>query len=249
MHDPMTQAFEIKYPWKRKSQLFPEGYADPFITIWHVDTEADGSDDACGWFMRSRHGDKEVLAKIEKAFAFEWDSDHGGWFKADGQPRLSVMGVTLEMFRRAAFVIYKNDWRKSDAFMERNLSKLLMLAENNVDSIWESLTLKYGHVDKEDRVKHFASVVYGWILRAERPWYKHPRWHFWHWQIQIHPLQQFKRWAFSRCKTCGKGFSWGYSPVCDSWESDGPRWFKGEPNVRHGDCATPVSCTVEVGGS
>ena len=53
MHDPMTVAFEVKYPWRDKSsgttKLFPKGYRRTFITVWHVDPETDGSDDSCGW--------------------------------------------------------------------------------------------------------------------------------------------------------------------------------------------------------
>lgn len=44
------------------------------------------------------------------------------------------------------------------------------------------------------------------------------RWHFWHWQIQIHPLQRLRRWAFERCFVCGKGYAWGYSPVARGWD-------------------------------
>jgi hypothetical protein len=65
MHDPLTVAFRIKYPWKGKpSHFFPKGYRDTFITIWHKDPEKDGSDDSCDWF-----GSKKPLSKAEKKMA------------------------------------------------------------------------------------------------------------------------------------------------------------------------------------
>ena len=70
MHDPMTVAFEIRSPIKRKNKFFPEGYRQSLVTIWHVDPEKDGTDDSCGWFMRSRHGDQATLKKIAKAYEF-----------------------------------------------------------------------------------------------------------------------------------------------------------------------------------
>lgn len=45
MFDPLTVAFEIKYPWKGKGRL----YRDAFITVWHKDPCKDGSDDSCDW--------------------------------------------------------------------------------------------------------------------------------------------------------------------------------------------------------
>jgi hypothetical protein len=48
MHDPMTVAFDIRYPWLGKPcKLFPDGYRDTFITIWHVDPEKDGDESSC----------------------------------------------------------------------------------------------------------------------------------------------------------------------------------------------------------
>ena len=61
------------------------------------------------------------------------------------------------------------------------------------------------------------------------------------WSLQIHILQTFKRWAFSRCSRCGKRFAWGYSPTTNSWNGIGPRWFRSEPDVFHGDCNQPNS--------
>lgn len=62
MYDPLTVAFEIKYPWrkyprrkKREGESdflyeFNRTYRESFITIWHKDPELHGSDDSCGWF-------------------------------------------------------------------------------------------------------------------------------------------------------------------------------------------------------
>ncbi len=242
MHDPKTVAFDIKSPFRQKpSQWWPKGYRNTLITIWHVDPETDGTDDSCGWFMRSRHGDKEVLAKIQRAFASEWDGEHIGWFDASGLPKLSVSATALGLFRRAAYIHCGESWRKTDQLLKRHLLDILSFAENTHDSFSDSLTMKYGPSPKADRVEHAASVVYGFILRCERPWYLQPRWHVWHWKLQIHSLQNFKRWAFSRCSKCGGRFSWGYAPTSDSWSGTGPRWFRNEHGVRHSDCSHPTS--------
>src|SRR6266850_1233431 len=53
MYDPMTQAFDIKYPWRKYGKTgrdeFQRSYRESFITIWHVDPEKNGTDDSCGW--------------------------------------------------------------------------------------------------------------------------------------------------------------------------------------------------------
>lgn len=68
----------------------------------------------------------------------------------------------------------------------------------------------------------------------------HPRWHVWHWKVQLHPVQHFKRWAFSRCRECGAGFSWGYAPVSGSWYGRGPSWFRNAEHVYHSECHNEV---------
>lgn len=249
MHDPMTVAFDIKSPFRGEPTPFwPEGYRQTWITIWHVDPERDGTDDSCGWFKRARHGDKAVLEKIRKAFDSEWTGEYLGWFHESGYPKQSVQATTLALFRRAAYIHFNSDWRKTDAFMKRNLLNMIWLAENNTDSLYESLTQKYGpRRARADRVEYFASVIYGCILRWEQKWYQHARWHVWHWKIQIHALQAFKRWAFSRCCKCGGRFTWGYAPTSGSWSGTGPRWFRSESGVYHHDCSEPSrECVAEV---
>lgn len=47
-------------------------------------------------------------------------------------------------------------------------------------------------------------MVYADILRKERKWYQHPKWHIHHWSIQFHPIQQFKKRYIYKCCVCGK---------------------------------------------
>lgn len=265
MHDPMTVAFEIKYPWKT------QGYRASLITIWHVDPERDGTDDSCGWFMRSRHGDQKVLERIIRRYETEWDSvfdpndrsdDYDdeprqgrrsvyfrGLFKPDGQPHFSVAGIVLNLFFVAASEHFDSNghtnWKRAKKFLNENLLDILLFAENTTDSLFDGITRKFeigcgeeqSKQSRDERIRNMASSVYAWILRAERPWWKAPRWHFWHWKIQVHPLQSLKRWLFSKCCKCGKGFRYGESPVSGNWDSTGPRWFRSEQDVYHGDCS------------
>ncbi len=257
MHDPMTVAFEIKYPWrKHRNPKHPweENYRGTLVTIWHVDPEADGTDDSCGWFIRGRHLDQEVMKKIVAAYEFDWDGTFEkystGLFHPDGNPHLSVIGITINLFRMAANVVFESkgstNWKRSRRWMKDNLYDIMHFAENNTDSLFDGITRKFEigcdeeHTPerRKDRIRSMASCIYSWIERERRPWYKHPRWHFWHWRFQLHPVQQFKRWAFSKCAECGKRFTWGYSPTSHGWGGgDGPLWFRSEKGVYHTDCA------------
>jgi hypothetical protein len=250
MHDPKSVAFEIRYPWRgAPSKLWPKGRRQSFITVWHVDPNRRGDDDSCGRFMRSRHGDPGVLDKIKSLYDFHWDADYGGWFDADGKPLLSPIGITYQMFQSAAWEHFGHDRRKADRFLKARLGDIINFAENPIDSLHASITGKHGVEKRDDRIEHFAHVVYGCVLRWSRPWCRDPIFHVHHWEIQCHPLQQFRRWAFSRCAGCGGRFSWGYSPISHSWGGDGPRWFRGEPGVYHHECSnvhvgSPVSSTA-----
>jgi len=253
MHDPMVVAHEIRYPWRKYSRSeieerakargvmtdhpsldFERNYRDSFVTIWHNDPETDGTDDSCGWFMRARHGDPVLLEQVRKDFAFEWAH---GWFSESGFPNYSVMATAIMMFQRAAHTMFGHDWRKTRDFMQSHIYEILTFAENATDSLHSGITQRYGASKPDERIAEMAQCIFSWILRARRPWYKHPKWHIWHWSIQVPALQHFKRWAFSRCCKCKRGFSWGYSPRTDQWNADGPRWFRSESSVYHSDCS------------
>lgn len=222
MHDPLTQVFQIKYPWKKYGKKghseWEKNYRDTFITIWHKDPEKDGSDDSCGWFKRSRHGDKATLQKIIKRYSGEWDNEHIGWFDKDGNPIFSVIGIVNNLVWYAAFE-HLGTREKANSFMRRNIFDILFFAENPVDSLFPYITQKYSKEDKERRIEHLASITYGWILRQEQRWWQHAKWHIHHWSIQIHPWQALKRYLFARCAICKKGFKY-HEQVMGNWSGN-----------------------------
>lgn len=71
-------------------------------------------------------------------------------------------------------------------------------------------------------------------LRIRSKWRIHPKFHIWHWRVQIFFIQNFKRWAFTRCHKCNGKFKWGQSGI-GSWDGEGPQWFKSE-YLCHSNC-------------
>lgn len=226
MHDPMTVAFEIRYPWRaypraQRTTEFNRTYRNSFITIWHVDPECDGSDDSCGWFA-PKH-DERTWAKYQKLGEREYVFMLG----EHGYPMTCYEAVWYAWLKIKQ--VDRGGWRK---LTQRERDEIRGLASFPGDN------LRYSHSTISDPAScgAFFRTVFRCYARIHRPWYRHPRWHFWHWRIQVHPLQNFKRWAFSRCCKCGGRFKWGYAPCTNSWNGSGPRWFQNEPSVYHVNC-------------
>lgn len=175
----------------------------PFITIWHHDPEKDGTDDSCGWFIRPRHADQRVLEQIKREFAFNFK--HNYWFDEQGKQVFSTIGTLMLMYREAAWIHFKRNREKVDAFMRKHTHAIILFAENPIDCGGNNITNKFkGDPLSPDRFNHFAGMVYSDILRKEQKWYQHPRWHVHHWKIQFHPWEQFVRRFWSKCSVCGK---------------------------------------------
>lgn len=183
MRDPMSVAFEIRYPWrhyKTPTSDFERTYRDPFITVWHVDPESDGSDDSCDWFNRKRK-----LGPNEKALQEAiWDLEN----ILDNKPHFP-------------------DSREHKAFQP------------------------------------LVAAARAFLYRPSRThfWQLPPRWHFWHWSIQVRPLQNLRRYLLTRCCKCGKGFRYGESPSTNYWDAPKIRFLRGEVGLYHNDCNNPGS--------
>jgi len=183
MHDPLTVALEIRYPWLAHSKAerlanqseFTQTWRAPFITIWHLDPEKDGSDDSCDWSNQKGKLNAKEKAVAVAVMDLEDILDNGPHYP-DSQEHKAwqpLHGAILDLLRKPS----RTHW-----------------------------------------------------------WQVHPRWHIWHWSIQIHPYQQARRWLLTRCSKCGDRFAYGESPVTGNWNSKPPRWFRGEEGLYHEHC-------------
>lgn len=235
MHDPSTLAFDIKYPWKSRGD-----YRESFISIWHNDPEKPGtgnrSDDSCGWFDRTpgpfadavkwllrdqgfMHDVKNVIARrdLVRAPFYEGISERPLHYH-----RMSAADTLAVVWMIASALEMRRWWNGQNgnggahrSFWARRLTRQRSIVEVAADLALNPMDNLSSAEDPEALVRLIAAA----LNRRFRPWWRHPRWHVWHWSFQVHPLQKLNRFLFERCATCGKGFAYGYSPV-STWEGD-----------------------------
>ncbi len=251
MHDPSTVAFDIKYPWRssHKSKMWPKGYRNTFITIWHVDPEdARGMcgirrrDDTCGWFTPPYpQKDHDRIAKLAKQqYSHIWEKQNA-ITKGKDYARICFEPSVYDAIYWAWRAIKYSEngpgrWMYGEqrpALTPRELEEIYLLDSNPVNN----LRMRVAGVKDEETCVEFFLLLYGIYLHHRRPWYRHPRWHIHHWRLQVHPWQKLRRWLFSRCAGCGKRFPWGYSPVSHQWDSPPLKLFRGEEGVYHSECS------------
>lgn len=217
MHDPMKTIGS----WPRYGTRLYNLIGSQF-TLWHVDPETDGSDDSCGWSgPKLTEADKKIIADMMR------DEQQCPWVRTAQthvrDPRYQYpearpgdgLALILMAYGEAA---WKADRRQMNAVL---IAEAMELATHRYDNLM--------HVVCEPE-RLFACALRHY-RRARRRWWQHPRWHVRHWQLQIHFMQQLRRWLFDRCASCGGRFSWGYCPTSD-W--NGTR-------VWHSDCSNPNS--------
>lgn len=236
MHDPMTVAFSIRYPWRRHgsaSKFWPKGYRDEFICIWHVDPEKGGhhgnrSDDSCGWHTPpTTPEERERIRKIGEQmystiFNRRWAIQEGkDYARVCWEPE-TTYDVIYWTWRRI-----KHEGRKGWQFGEgltpltrAELQAIYRLATNPVDNLQFSVD----ECNSAEKCGDLFVTIYRAMLRFNRPWYRHPQWHFWHWRIQVRPWQKLHRRLFVRCAECNKPFGWNESPI-GTWSGD-KRWHE-----------------------
>lgn len=243
MYDTSTVAFDIKYPWPSQppSKLWPKGYHSTFVTIWHEDPalacdHGNRSDDSCGWFRPPcPPAERERARELGRSdYSTIWSRQRA---IAEGASYASVCidqdcyGAVYWAWRRIKQELHPRgrwNWGERRNFLTAGeLEEIYSLAWNPVDN----LQVSYRGVKDAEGAGKFYLTVWRCFQRHHRPWWQHPRWHFWHWRFQIHPLQQLRRFLFDRCSTCGKGFAWGESPV-----SNGASRDSGHQKLWHMDC-------------
>jgi hypothetical protein len=156
------------------------------------------------------------------------------------------MTVAFEFRPLGLTIWHKDPERRGDDdscdWFGRQSRKLNEREQAVVEAMWDLETLLDNAPHFPDSPEHKRFQALKAAVRkahAKTGWRIPPRWHVWHWRIQIGFLLDLKRWLFSRCVRCGKRFPWGYCP-CSGWSGPGPRWFRNE-HAWHADCERPAS--------
>jgi hypothetical protein len=208
MYDPKTVAFDIRNPFLRNKW----GDRPLLITIWHVDPESDNSDDSCDWFGGRLTG--EEVSRIQKLAK----SEHGFYFDYD---LIAIKGADPFTVICAAWRSVKHELYKDRRYSHKDLEAIVKLATNPGDNLRAQAIAAESNPDELSRL---FLLVARQIKKQRRPWWRHPRWHVHHWQLQFHPYERLRRWLFDRCEYCGGRFK--SSPHSD--------W--GGERLWHGEC-------------
>jgi hypothetical protein len=161
MYDPNTLAFEFRFPLG--------------IEIWHVDPCIGGDDNSSGWVFPH-------LTDVQGARAMEIAREWKIWLPV---PYYDIGWSCVEIVR-ATWGDIKWYEKRTHSITVKEMDRIWSLASNPVDNLQMGAKRAIG--GDHDDVEQFIGTVYRNFLSYHRPWYRHPRWHFWRWRVHIRAL-------------------------------------------------------------
>jgi len=216
------------------------------IDIWHIDperrTEGQRTDDSCGWFDRRPDeygdavkyllGDESTMEEIARSIATRAPVTHRGEYT---YPRMAA-GETLAVSLMVARELELRRWwngQSGNGGAHASFWRRMITSKRIVDDVACGLALSpIDNLSSVDNPESLIGSIAGALHRRFKPWYRHPRWHVHHWQVQVHLFRNLKRMV-EPCATCGKGLGFGYSPHVNG---DG---------AHHSECLGIRACATE----
>jgi hypothetical protein len=182
MHDPNTQVLS----WPRHDSWLYK-HTGTLLTIWHVDPCADGSDNSCGWSFvkipKRVHGELDFAA---------WCEAKRPWFQRELSKQPQNVADAEHLLRGLVLEVANTCRLRISYAKACEIAASLM--HNQVDNVRSSMCFAPGYHtncrdDREsDRQEHALSLfrcIARVLLTDARPWYRHPRWHFRHWHVEL----------------------------------------------------------------
>lgn len=278
MHDPCHVVHEIRYPlwehkphpiikhgyrrgsrqeWERMSEkerrgrdaMWPRGYRNPLITIWHVDPESDGSDSSCRNALS-----RLTVKQRERLRALAWNEARDPHFlKRRGTEWNGTMAEAESYWRGLMLVVA--EWAGIPVTLDYATEWAAKLVHTpDCCPPRHKLCFEPGYhtnlkedtrEQREDRFFGICQWIAGHLIERRQPWWKYPKWHFWHWRIQVHPLQNWWHRNFAKCDVCGKKMGRA-TRIGTCWDTPRVAWWKRlalkrQWYVRHENCQDPVA--------
>ena len=195
--------------------------------IWHIDPERKGTgqrpDDSCGWFDRRPGEYADAVAEILQdqgevqalRNAFNRAVHQPAGYSTNGWVRMTPADTLAACLMVAMRLDSLRHWRLSQ---ERRIpirsryAATMRLATNL--ALNEADNLQTNN-DPETFVRSIVAA----LTRRFRPWWRHPRWHVHHWQINFDLWRNLRRATVERCGTCRKAIGFNICPIKTSAET------------------------------
>lgn len=222
MHDPMHVVFDILRPWPNKSRPArrstdpnPRRHGRQFGPL-----NLRAAEHECA------HCDNGQVTDPPPSY-----HEHKGYYAGQPCPDCAGRGYCRTPFWRRPYVFW-HFWRFRGREWYVPSVVTVWHVDPETDGSDSSCRNRYKRAWREAKADNDPLRLWwaNWRMR------RYDLWHVHHWKIQVGPWQNFNRWAWSRCSTCGGRFKWGEAPVSTQWHSKGPAWRKPEQHVHHMDC-------------
>lgn len=170
MHDPMTLIADLR-----------------IVQLWHKDPCRDGTDDSCGWSFP-----KLTEAQRKRIRDFAWDEGRNPYFLRENNKTFTGTRHEAECLFRALVLLSARAIKLDLNYDQISLFTIRHVHNGGVEDAARQLCFQPGYHtnnptdNAEDRQQRLASIMQGIareLLAERRPWYRKPRWHFWHWRI------------------------------------------------------------------
>jgi len=234
-YHPETLVFSFPpYP-RRKGGIGQWLYSlEPWIgfDVWHIDPERPGTgnrtDDSCGWFDRTPGEYAWAVAELTDDTAFMHDvrlilarQEPMPYPFYEGISDRHMTGMRLPAGEAVALVAMVASelerlrwWRGPDgqAGAHQSVFRRTFTRKRDVLALAFDLALNpTDNLSRPHKPDGVVRTVAAALNRRFRPWWKHPRWHVHHWQINVSLFRNLRRMV-QPCATCGKPLGFGYCP-------------------------------------
>lgn len=221
-------------PWTPGRALYA---LKPWIgfDVWHIDPERPGTgnrtDDSCGWFDRTPGAYADAVVYLMKDATFMHDvrlilarREPMPFPFYEGISERHMTGLRLPAGEALALTLLiaselelRRRWNGQDGKGGAHASAWKRFSTQRYDITAEAASLALNPTDNlshTDDPESAVRLISAALNRRLRPWWRHPRWHVHHWQVNFDLARNLKR-MFQRCATCGKRLGFGYCPTSD----------------------------------